>query len=88
MGAQVLHHGAHFGFGDCRVTARNHGGGLALGELQHLTVAQQIGYAQIGHPRLLGSKEFSRPAQFKIELRDFKSILRAHHGVKTLLGFE
>ena len=53
-------------------------------QLHQLTIACQIGNAQIEQPALLGTIQIARPPQPQVGFGDFKTIVGAYHGLYTL----
>ena len=69
------------------IRAAQHGSRLALGGLEDLAIADEIGNLETWHPRLTRAKKLSRATELKIEFRDLKAVIGAGHCVQSALSF-
>src|SRR6185369_835935 len=83
VGAHVAEGAVDFFLRYVLVGAGQDGGGFALGSLEKLAVADQVGDLEAWHTGLASAEEFTRAAQFEIELGDLEAVGGADHGVKA-----
>src|SRR4051794_40506819 len=59
---------------------------LSLRQLQHGSVAQQVGDSELGQTGLSGAEELAGTALLEVELCQFKAVLGGKHGVEPRVG--
>src|SRR5262249_47479260 len=74
--------GRNLGIRSCK-----HKSGLPLGNLEQLSIANNVCHAETGQTCLPGAEEFSGPTKFEIQFCDLESIVRVDHGLQASLPF-
>src|ERR1700730_6767171 len=83
MGAHVVEGASDLFFRDFLVGTRQNCSCFSLGGFQELAIADQAGHLKTWHPRLAGTEELARSAQFKIQFGNLEAVGGANHGVEA-----
>src|ERR1700730_9673501 len=85
MRAHVVQGASDLFFRDFFVGTRQNCSCFSLGGFQELAIADQAGHLKTLHPRLAGTEELARSAQFKIQFGNLAAVGGANHGVERPL---
>ncbi len=73
--------------GDGGVGGVDEGGGFAFGELEDVSVAGEVGDAEVGEAGLAGAEELAGAALLEVEFGEEEAVLGLGHGVEAEFGF-